>query len=81
MVLSQRLGTVRFFFAFILLGVCLFWKSAMFSSTESAAEMLFSLMSLGWDGAPGGISLSALEEGDFIGARFGVRFGEIEDSF
>ena len=53
----------------------------MFSSPESAAEMLFSLMSLGWDGAPGGISLSALEEGDFIGARFGVRFGEIEDSF
>jgi hypothetical protein len=49
MVISRHLGTVRFFFAFILLGVCLFWKSAMFSSPESAAEMLFSLMRLGWD--------------------------------
>ncbi|CAJ1459209.1 unnamed protein product [Effrenium voratum] len=33
-----------FFFAFILLGVCLFWKSAMFADPQSAAEMLFSLM-------------------------------------
>ena len=38
---------LRFFFAFILLGVCLFWKSAMFQNPESAAEMLFSLMQLG----------------------------------
>lgn len=37
----------RFFFAFILLGVCLFWKSAMFANPESAAEVLFSLMYLG----------------------------------
>lgn len=44
---SKRAAFCRFFFAFILLGVCLFWKSAMFANPESAAEVLFSLMYLG----------------------------------
>lgn len=43
-ILQLFFSVAPFFFAFILLGVCLFWKSAMFSSPESAAEMLFSLM-------------------------------------
>ncbi|CAK9034919.1 Mucolipin-3 (Transient receptor potential channel mucolipin 3) (TRPML3) [Durusdinium trenchii] len=43
-ILQLFFSVAPFFFAFILLGVCLFWKSAMFQNPESAAEMLFSLM-------------------------------------
>ena len=45
--IQQETRICRFFFAFILLGVGLFWKSAMFANPESAAEVLFSLMYLG----------------------------------
>ncbi|OLP79111.1 Mucolipin-2, partial [Symbiodinium microadriaticum] len=43
-ILQLFFSVAPFFFAFILLGVCLFWKSSMFADPTSAAEMLFSLM-------------------------------------
>lgn len=43
-ILQLFFSVAPFFFAFILLGVCLFWKSSMFADPTCAAEMLFSLM-------------------------------------